>query len=162
MDIESPLSGKLILVVDDEPDVLDVLADELDMCVLHKATDYDTAMDHLLRYDYDAVILDVMGVRGFELLKNAVSRGFPALMLTAHALTPEALKKSIQLGAVSFLPKEKISELRPFLEDIVTYGGTPTWQRTFETFGGIFKKRFGPDWQVDEFFKGVMEETKKS
>ena len=161
MDIESPLSDKLILVVDDEPDVLDVLADELDMCVLHRATDYDMAMDYMLKYDYDAVILDIMGVRGFDLLKNAVLRGFPALMITAHSLTPEALKKSIQLGAVSFLPKEKISELRPFLEDIVTYGGTPAWQRTFETVGGVFNKRFGPDWQTDEFFKEFMKEINK-
>ena len=97
MSHESPLKNKLILVVDDEPDILEIVEEELDGCILHKATDYDTALQYLLSYTYDAVILDIMGVNGFELLKRAVSRGFPAVMLTAHALTPEALKKSIKL-----------------------------------------------------------------
>ena len=106
MTAESPLKDKLLLVVDDEPDVLETVEEELDMCMIHKATDYDTALQYLLSYTYDIVILDIMGVNGFELLKNAVSRGFPTVMLTAHALSAESLKKSIKLGAVSFLPKE--------------------------------------------------------
>jgi DNA-binding response OmpR family regulator len=69
----------------------------------------------LLGYSYDAVVLDIMGVNGFQLLKRSVERGFPTVMLTAHALTPEALKKSITLGAVSFLPKEQIGEIRAHL-----------------------------------------------
>ena len=111
----SPLKDKFILVVDDEPDVLETVEEELDMCMIRKATDYETAMQYLAGYTFDIVILDIMGVNGFELLKDAVSRGFPAVMLTAHALSPESLKKSIKLGAVSFLPKEKIPELRSFL-----------------------------------------------
>ena len=111
MSSESLLKDKVVLVVDDEPDVLDVVEEELDMCIVHKAQDYDTALQSLSMYTYDLVILDIMGVNGFELLKKSVDRGFPTLMLTAYALTPEALKKSIKLGAVSFLPKEKMAEL---------------------------------------------------
>ena len=119
MSTESPLKNKLVLVVDDEPDILESVGEELEMCILHKAKDYETALQYLLSYTYDIVILDIMGVNGFELLRNSVSRGFPTVMLTAHALTPDALKKSIKLGAVSFLPKEKIGELQSFLEDVV-------------------------------------------
>ena len=39
---ESPLKDKVILVVDDEPDVLETVADELDMSIVHKAKDYET------------------------------------------------------------------------------------------------------------------------
>jgi DNA-binding response OmpR family regulator len=99
------LKGKTILVVDDEPDVLDTVAEELDMCIVDKAQDYNTALQYLASYTYDIVILDIMGVNGFELLQNSVDRGFPTVMLTAHALTPDALKKSIKLGAVSFPPQ---------------------------------------------------------
>jgi len=159
MDLDSPLMNKLILIVDDEPDVLDVIEEILDMRNIHRANDYETALKHLNNYTYDAVILDIMGVNGFELLKKAVARGFPALMLTAHELTPEALKKSIKLGAVSFLPKEKISELRAFVEDVITYGGVPIWQKTFDRAGRVFNRRFGPDWQKkDRFFKEFIEE----
>jgi len=160
---ESPLKDKVVLVVDDEPDVLETVAEELDMCLVHKASDYDTALQYLLSYTYDVVVLDIMGVNGFELLKNAVSRGFPTVMLTAHALTPDALKKSMKLGAVSFLPKEKMSELQEFLKDVVTNGHKAIWVKFFDRLGSYFNKRFGPDWkEKDKFFKEFEESARKS
>ena len=163
MTSESPLKDKVVLVVDDEPDVLETVEEQLDMCLVHKAGDYDTALQYLLSYTYDIVILDIMGVRGFELLKNAVSRGFPTVMLTAHALSPESLKKSIKLGAVSFLPKEKTTELTSFLEDVVLERGKPVWQKLFDRLGNYFNRRFGPDWkEKDKFFKEFEEELKES
>ncbi len=163
MNSESPLKDKVILVVDDEPDVLETVEEVLDMCLVHKATDYDTALQYLLSYTYDIVILDIMGVNGFDLLKNSVSRGFPTVMLTAHALTPESLKKSIKLGAVSFLPKEKMVELKDFLEDVVLNGGKSIWLKFFERLGAYFNKRFGPDWkEKDRFFKEFEESLLES
>jgi CheY-like chemotaxis protein len=162
MSSDSHLKDKVVLVVDDEPDVLETVEEELDMCLIHKATDYDTALQYLLSYTYDIVILDIMGVNGFELLRNAVSRGFPTVMLTAHALSPESLKKSIKLGAVSFLPKEKIPQLKSFLEDVVLGGGKPVWQKLFDKLGGYFDKRFGPDWKKrDKFFQEFEEQLKE-
>ena len=153
MAAEEALKDKVILVVDDEEDVLETIEDELDMCLVHKAADFDSAQQLLLSYTYDAVVLDIMGVNGFELLKTAVNRGFPAIMLTAYAVTPEALKKSIKLGAISFLPKEKMSELKLFLEEVVLGRGKSIWQKLFEKFGDYFDKRFGPDWrEKDQFF----------
>jgi len=163
MTSDSPLKDKIILVVDDEPDVLETVEEMLDMCIVYKATDYDIAFQYLLGYSYDIVVLDIMGVNGFELLKTSVSRGFPTVMLTAYALTPEALKKSIKLGAISFLPKEKMSELKGFLEDVVLGVGKPIWLKLFDRLGDYFNKRFGPDWrEKDKFFKEFEEELKAS
>ena len=163
MNSKSPLKDKVILVVDDEPDVLETVEEALDMCLVHTAKDYDTALQYLLSYTYDVVILDIMGVNGFELLKNSVSRGFPTVMLTAHALTPESLKKSIKLGAVSFLPKEKMFELKDYLEDVVLSGGKSVWLKFFARLGAYFNKRFGPDWkEKDRFFKEFEESLLKS
>lgn len=163
MTSKSPLIDKVILAVDDESDVLESVEEQLDMCLLHKATNYETALQYLLTYNYDFIILDIMGVNGFELLKKAVSRGIPTVMLTAHAISPESLKKSIKLGAVSFLPKEKMSELRSFLEDVVLGEGRPVWQKLFDKLGGYFNQRFGPDWkEKDRFFKEFEEELKKT
>ena len=163
MTLDSTLKDKVVLVVDDEPDILETVGEELDMCLVHKASDYKTAAQRLLSYTYDIVILDIMGVRGFELLKTSVMRGFPTVMLTAKALSPESLRKSIKLGAVCFLPKEKISELRPFLADVVMGGGKPVWQKVFDKLGGYFNRRFGPDWQEkDKFLKEFEEELRES
>jgi CheY-like chemotaxis protein len=158
----SLLKNKLILVVDDEPDVLDLVAEVLDMGIVHKAKDYDSARDYLLMHSYDIVILDIMGVSGFQLLKISVTRGFPTVMLTAHALSPEALKKAIRLGAVSFLPKEAIPNLPSHLEDVVLGAGRPVWRKVFNRIGGLFDQRFGPDWkEKDTFFKEFVEEVTK-
>jgi CheY-like chemotaxis protein len=160
---ESALKGKIILVVDDEPDVLEIVSDTLDMCIVHKAKDFDMGLQHILSYTYDAVILDIMGVNGFELLKASVKRGFPTIMLTAHAITPKSLKESMKLGAVSFLPKEKIPELKEFLADAVFGSGKLPWVRFFDKLGSFFNKRFGPDWkEKDKFFKEFEKSVRES
>jgi hypothetical protein len=59
-----------------------------------------------------------MGVRGFDLLDLAVAKNFRVAILTAHALSPEALKRSVELGAWAYLPKDKLGEIIPFIEDV--------------------------------------------
>lgn len=163
MDSAQILKDKVVLVVDDEPDVLDTLEDVLDVCFVTKARDFHTARQFLMSYTYDIVVLDIMGVDGFELLKISVKRGFPTVMLTAYALTPEALEQSIRLGAVSFLPKEKMSELDDYLADVVLGGNKPVWEKLFDKLGSLFNKRFGPDWKErNQFFKEFKELLKNS
>jgi DNA-binding NarL/FixJ family response regulator len=163
MDSTSLLKDKVVLIVDDEVDVTDTVGEVLDMCYIRKANDYDTARQLLLSYTFDIVILDIMGVNGFDLLKLSVKRGFPTVMLTAYALTPEALEKSIKLGAVSFLPKEKMSDLDEFLADVVLKGGQPVWGKLFDKLGDFFNKHFGPDWkQRNRFFEEFEQSLKQS
>ena len=162
MNESSLLKDKVVLVVDDEEDVLETVEEVLDMCLVHKAKDFETARQYLMSYTFDIVILDIMGVNGFELLKMSVKRGFPTVMLTAYALTPEALEKSIKLGAVSFLPKEKMAELDDFLTDVVLEEGKPVWEKLFDKLGNLFSKRFGPDWnERNKFFKEFEQSFKK-
>ena len=163
MNAESILKGKTILVVDDEPDVLSIVAEILDMCEVHQAKDFETGLQLILKNTYDVVVLDIMGVNGFELLKNAVVRGFPSVMLTAHAVTPEALKRSIELGAVSFLPKEMIKDLKELIEEVALGGGKRLWWlKSLQKTGPYFEKRFGPDWkEKDKFFKDFEKSLKQ-
>ena len=148
---DSILNGKSILIVDDEADVLQVLEDEIlaacPNCTMDKATTYEKAAELLRSKEYGAVVLDIMGVRGFDLLELAVSRNFKVAMLTAHALTPEALKKSHDLGARAYLPKDKLGEIVPFLEDMLTHEYKSGWIRLLEKLENYFDDRFEPDWK---------------
>jgi CheY-like chemotaxis protein len=148
---ESVLKGKRILAVDDEPDVLTVLQEEIlgacPDCQFDKATEYEQAVEKIRSSAYDLVILDIMGVRGFELLELAVSRNLRVVMLTAHALSPEALRRSYELKARSYLPKEKLGEVVPFLEDALTHEFSSGWKRLFEKMTDFFDKKFGRDWK---------------
>ena len=149
----SILEGKRILAVDDEIDVLDTLEDLLgdyENLVLDRATDYETGF-HLLRsWTYDAVILDIMGVRGFDLLNASVHLGFPTVMLTAHALSAKDLKKSIEMGARAYIPKEKMFDIASFLEDVMTLEHRSSLKRMLQRLGGVFNKKFGSQWMEDE------------
>jgi DNA-binding response OmpR family regulator len=150
---ESILNGKRLLAVDDEVDVLDILKElfeDFPGLVLDTATDYEGGF-HLLRsWSYDAVILDIMGVRGFDLLNASVHRGFPTVMLTAHALSVEALKQSIEMGARAYIPKEKLADITDFLEDVLTLERRSGLKRMFQRLGGFFDRRFGSQWMEDE------------
>ncbi|MEW6351805.1 MAG: response regulator [Thermodesulfobacteriota bacterium] len=147
------LQNKLILAVDDEEDILRIIAEELRDAAdvsLHTATTYEKGLEYLVSYTYDLVILDIMGVRGFDLLGLAVNAGFPAIMLTAHALSPDALKRSIELGARAYLPKEKLTSLVPFLEDVLRLNYQSVWKKVFDQLAVIFNERFGSDWRKSE------------
>jgi DNA-binding NtrC family response regulator len=147
----SVLDGKRILAVDDEPDILVVLEQEIKdacpTCQIDKATTYEKGAELINTNTYDVVILDIMGVRGFDLLDLAVKRNFKVAMLTAHALSPEALKKSHDLGARAYLPKDKLGQVLPFLEDIFTEEYKGGWKRLVEKLGTYFDDRFEPDWR---------------
>jgi DNA-binding response OmpR family regulator len=159
MNTESILKDKAVLVVDDEPDILDAIAEQLDMCRLYRAKDYEIALQLLAGFKFDIVILDIMGVKGFELLKKSVSKGYPTVMLTAHALTADALKESIKLGAVSFLPKEMMAELDTYLVDVITGSKKMVWKNLLDKLSDYFDRQFGADWkEKDDFFKKFEEE----
>jgi hypothetical protein len=68
-------------------------------------------------------------------------------MLTAHALSPEALKKSVELGARAYLPKEKLGEIVPFLEDVLAYDYVPGWKHLYEKLKVFFDSNFESDWE---------------
>ena len=150
---QSVLDNKRILAVDDEPDVLEVLKEEILLaapkCRFETATTFEQATELLSSWSYDLLILDIMGVRGFDLLQNATVRDYaiPTVMLTAHAFSPDTLKKSIELGARAYLPKERLGAIVPFLEDVLTYEYGPAWKRLLKDVEGVFSKEWGPYWR---------------
>ena len=105
MENKQTLNDKKILVVDDEPDILESLEELLeDTFMVDAASSFEEAVSCLKNNAYDVAILDIMGVRGYDLLEATHTLGIPTLMLTSHALTPDNLKKSIELGADAYIP----------------------------------------------------------
>ena len=146
------LEGKRILIVDDEPDVLDSLEDLLSMCEVTKASNFQDAKEDLQTQYFDIAVLDIMGVEGYDLLEIAKNKNITAVMLTAHALSPENLVKSFKEGAASYLPKEEMVNIASFLNDILEAKekGKNTWTRWYDRMGSFFEKRFGADWKKSD------------
>jgi DNA-binding response OmpR family regulator len=151
------LDGKRILMVDDEPDVLETLEELLAMCDVVKATTFDEGKDLLETQHFDIAILDIMGVDGYKLLEIAKDRKVIPVMLTAHALSPENIVRSYKEGAASYVPKEEMANIVTFLNDILEARekGKNFWWRWFDRFSSFFDKKFGPDWRKgdDEFWE---------
>jgi len=146
-----------VLAVDDEKDILETIEDVLDEAKVDRAGDYDSASQKLKDTKYDLAILDIMGVNGLDLLVEAVNRGIPTVMLTAHAMNPETLKASITKGALAYLPKEELTRLDELVNELLEAHkkGNSTWRLLFERLGDYFENSFAPGWAKDdpEFWK---------
>jgi CheY-like chemotaxis protein len=144
------LDGKRVLAVDDEPDILSILKELLSKCDVTTASSFNEAKELLESSYFDVAVLDIMGVNGYELLAIAKQRNIPAVMLTAHAFTPGNLVRSIKEGAVSYIPKEEITNIADFLTDVLkaeSEGKSPweSWEEKLPS--SFFVKRWGAAWQ---------------
>jgi DNA-binding NtrC family response regulator len=164
------LNGKKVLIVDDEPDILEVLTELLPMCDVSAASNFADAKRMLESRQFDIAILDIMGVDGFLLLEIANRRNTTAVMLTAHALTPASLRRSIQEGAAFYIPKDEMTNIATFLNDVLEARkkGRNTWSRWEERLpSSYFERRFGAAWQDADkefwatFRAGLKKKRKK-
>jgi DNA-binding NtrC family response regulator len=151
------LDGKRILVVDDEHDVFETIEELLPMCRLVEANNYEQARDLLEGESFDMALLDIMGVRGYDLLKIASAKGIPSVMMTAYALSVKDTVNSFRGGAASYVPKEELAHIATFLNDILMShkDGKNKGTRWLDRFGDFYEENFGPDWQSShkEFWK---------
>jgi DNA-binding NtrC family response regulator len=143
------LEGKRVLIVDDEPDVLEVLESLLSMCQVTKAGTFETARDLMESQPFDIAILDIMGVDGYKLLEIAKDKGIIPVMLTAHALSVDDTIRSYKGGAASYLPKDKMTDIDGFLRDILEAKeqGKSGWWRWLDKLSSYYERKFGPDWK---------------
>ena len=149
------LNGKRVLIVDDEADVLETLKELLPMCDIVEASSYEEASQYLQRQWFDIAILDIMGVSGYELLDICAQRDITAVMLTAHALSQDHVKKSYTKGAAYYVPKEEMADLEVFLSDVLTakQKGENTWAGWYKRFLRFCERKFGKEWlEEDEDF----------
>ena len=149
---KSLLDGKKILIVDDEPDVLDTLEDLLPMCDLVRASTFNEAKNLLESQYFDMAILDIMGVDGYKLLEIGNKKNVIAVMLTAHALSVDDTVKSYKEGAASYIPKEEMANITTFLNDVLEAKekGKSFWWRWIDRLGSYYDEKFGRDWQDDD------------
>jgi CheY-like chemotaxis protein len=160
MDSKHYLRGKRVLIVDDEEDILELLVEHLEMCKVDTAKSFEEAKELLENNFYHIAVLDIMGVRGYELLDMANKKDIPALMLTAHALSKDNLKKSFEKGASYYVPKDEIDKIDVFLADILEARdkNKNVFLKWYERLSGFCDRRFGPDWKDDdpEFWNSLI------
>jgi CheY-like chemotaxis protein len=144
-DMLQALKGKRILLVDDDRLVCMLVAEDLSYlgCEVVVARTFEEARARLESERFDVVLLDAMGVRGYELLA-AYGRKFPCIVLTARARRPEDLEHAREQGAVLYVPKSDLSRLDIYIAKALSTG-EPLWDWLFEFCD--FGDWFGKDWR---------------
>lgn len=149
---ENLLTGKKILIVDDEPDILETLIDLLPMCDIATAASYNEASALLDARQFDVAILDIMGVSGYDLLELCTKKKITAVMLTAYAISPGDVRESFEKGAAFYIPKEEMAHIETFLIDVLTAEekGEDPWSRWYKRLSKFCERTFGSDWKDKE------------
>ncbi len=114
-----------ILVVEDEPELREIIHDALlkEDAVVEMAGDFDSALDKMLIYRYDCILLDINlpGGSGLELLEELKRQGETdgVLIISARDALDDRLT-GLNLGADDYLTKPfHISELIARTKSIV-------------------------------------------
>jgi CheY-like chemotaxis protein len=122
MDKTGP-TGKQILAVGGNPDVLGVLQERIlevypeSQCI--KATTSLLAVELIIAWAFDLLILDFQGIEIKDLLDLASLRDIPVILLTAIGLSSDKVQGLIKKGSSILFPKEKLGEIGFVLEDLL-------------------------------------------
>lgn len=131
----SSLRGKSILMVDEEPALLEFLETEIRHAFpslrIQTAATYGEATTLLGSWTYDLVLFDITGTQGFDILTQAVNRPYPipALMLNAEALPPASLERALALGGHRCLSRENVRQIVPFVDGMMKGNHEALWRR---------------------------------
>jgi len=158
-----------ILIVDDDPDLLEELRETLkqERYEVDTAADGEAALDKLFDNAYDLVLLDIMlpKIDGLEVLKEIRDGGIktPVLMLTAKGSVEDKIA-GLDHGADDYLPKpfdmaELMARIRSLLrrtseskDTILTVGDVSLDTKTREVSkGGIPVELTPKEFSILEF-----------
>ena len=147
----SIMKNKSVLAVDSQMDLLQTLEEKIlsacPECRLDMATTFEDGRQLMLLLTYDLVISDIMNAPGCDLIDLAARRNFPVLVLSDNGSSDEALNESNGLRIQATLPKEKLNEIVPTVEEVLKHEFVPSWKRALErllrfltSFQGIHQK----------------------
>jgi DNA-binding response OmpR family regulator len=119
--------GKRVLLIEDEPNIIEAISFILsrDGWTVHTHEDGTTAMDKVLGFPPDMIILDVMlpGRSGYDILRDLraqdVTKNIPVMMLTARGQDKDR-ELALRLGANHFMTKPfSNTEVRDYVRNLM-------------------------------------------
>ena len=125
------MDKRRILIVDDDPDLLRLLADSIGLCCAEcevvRASDGRAALEQLEGQPFDLILTDYQmpGMNGLELASTVhqTSPGTPIVLVTAHRSGGWLQEKARSLDLVGYLQKPfTMAHVRDLLESSLNTG----------------------------------------
>ena len=114
-----------ILIIEDEADLSDVIQQSLEIenFLVETASDYNTALDKIISFSYDCILLDIMlpGGNGLDLLEELknLDKSDNVIIISAKDSLDDKLK-GLNLGAHDYLTKPfHIAELTARVKSVL-------------------------------------------
>ena len=114
-----------ILIIEDEADLSDVIQQSLEIenFLVETASDYNTALDKIISFSYDCILLDIMlpGGNGLDLLEELknLDKSDNVIIISAKDSLDDKLK-GLNLGADDYLTKPfHIAELTARVKSVL-------------------------------------------
>lgn len=114
-----------ILIVEDEPDLLDIIQQSLEIenFLVETAGNYNSALDKIISFDYDCILLDIMlpGGNGLDLLQELknLDKSDNVIIISAKDSLDDKLT-GLNLGADDYLTKPfHIAELTARVKSVL-------------------------------------------
>lgn len=114
-----------LLIIEDEPDLREVIQQsfEKEAYVVETAADFEQALDKIISFEYDCILLDIMlpGGSGLELL-HYIKQKQPSdnVIIVSAKDSIEDKVKGLELGADDYLPKPfHIAELNARVKSVL-------------------------------------------
>jgi len=114
-----------ILIIEDEPDLLEVIQQSLKLenFLVETASNFNTALDKIISFNYDCILLDIMlpGGNGLDLLQELknLDKSDNVIIISAKDSLDDKLK-GLNLGADDYLTKPfHIAELTARVKSVL-------------------------------------------
>ena len=141
------MSGPKVLLVDDEQDFVEALAERMEVrgYTVETAGDGEEAIAKASGGGFDAVFLDLAmpGLDGIETLKRlkAIDPELQVILLTGHATVRKSIE-AMKLGALDLLEKPAdIKQLMAKIEEATNNKAVLDEERVMEELDEIVRKR---------------------
>ncbi|MGD2215204.1 MAG: response regulator [Gemmatimonadales bacterium] len=141
------MSESTVLLVDDEEDFVDVLAERLEArgLTVDTASNGELALERAGKRPFDAIVLDMAmpGMDGIETLKGLlkINPDLQVILLTGRATLGQAVE-AMKLGALDFLEKPvEIETLVAKIEEAATKRSSLREKRIEDKLSDIMRKK---------------------
>lgn len=140
----SPLVGKRLLLVTEDPEVAGAVLDDLADPIVGEVPVVEVAggtgaSERIRSGALDLVLVDAAHAGGWSQLAHAVAAGVPAIVVATSGLRSRDMSASRQGGAIAYIPLDRENGIEQIVDEVLACraAGRDPWELVLAKLGTI-------------------------